>query len=162
MPHADPEERKKYNQARYLKRKADPEKLAAHRAASVATYRRKVATEEGRKHVREKGAAWTAQNREKVKVLRRKHNLKRYYGLTVAEHQALLLGQGGACAICTGDNGERRDLAVDHCHKTQKVRGLLCDRCNQAIGLFKDNPTLLRAAIAYLEGTVRPPILGAV
>jgi hypothetical protein len=66
----------------------------------------------------------------------------------------MLRSQGGACAVCGKGPGSRhaRDmrLAVDHCHKTGQVRGLLCQTCNRAIGLFADNPILLRRAISYL------------
>jgi len=84
-------------------------------------------------------------------------NLLKGYGITVAEYDALLAGQGGLCAICRqpetrkGPFGGVRRLGVDHCHKTGRVRGLLCHRCNSAIGYFDDDPSLLRVAISYLE-----------
>jgi hypothetical protein len=54
------------------------------------------------------------------------------------------------CQIC--NQTDRRELCVDHCHSTGKVRGLLCDPCNKALGLFKDSPELLNSAIKYLGG----------
>ena len=76
------------------------------------------------------------------------------YDLTPQAYADMLKTQGGACAIC--GNGMARDarLCVDHCHKTGKARGLLCDKCNRAIGLLGDDPILLRKAITYL---LRPP-----
>ena len=60
--------------------------------------------------------------------------------------------QGDGCAICGGVNDPPgRRLAIDHDHVTGQVRGLLCYRCNSAIGLFKDDVTVLRRAILYLE-----------
>lgn len=62
----------------------------------------------------------------------------------------MLREQGGTCAICHGTETVGR-LAVDHCHSTGRVRGLLCTNCNQAIGKLKDDSQLLRNAINYLE-----------
>lgn len=65
--------------------------------------------------------------------------------------------QDGKCAICRRESsgllyGKPRVLSVDHSHKPDgKVRGLLCHKCNMAIGLLQDNPELLRAAATYLE-----------
>jgi hypothetical protein len=78
--------------------------------------------------------------------------LKRAYGLTVEGYFAILSAQGGGCAICGKTSEEQgRKLAVDHCHATGKVRGILCDPCNQGLGSYRDNVTLLRRAIEYLE-----------
>ena len=67
--------------------------------------------------------------------------------------EALLEQQNNACAICSEDlrtlPSSRRHL--DHCHTTNKVRGWLCGRCNNALGLFDDSTERLRAAAAYLE-----------
>jgi hypothetical protein len=75
-------------------------------------------------------------------------NLKKY-GLTIEDYGRLLELQGGVCAIC-GVNGGKR-LAVDHCHDTGNVRGLLCFDCNVGLGKFQDNADLLRRALAHLE-----------
>lgn len=84
------------------------------------------------------------------------YELKRHYGLSRAEYQALNDAQNGTCAICKGAEkltlrGRKAALAVDHCHLSGRVRGLLCADCNRAIGMLNDDPTILRAAIAYLE-----------
>lgn len=71
------------------------------------------------------------------------------YGLSSEAFKSLEAGQNGACAVCRRPNG--RTLCVDHCHKTGKIRGLLCDNCNRAIGLFVDDPTLMRQAAVYVE-----------
>lgn len=88
----------------------------------------------------------------------RSGNLKRKYGITQEDYTRLLNDQGGVCAFCKStDTGigagstEKRAFAVDHCHTTGKVRALLCHRCNPGLGYFRDNPELLRKAIAYLE-----------
>lgn len=77
-------------------------------------------------------------------------NLRRRYGLSMDEYNAILAAQDGLCAICKGPPGARR-LAVDHDHETGEVRGLLCPNCNRGIGNFRDDPSLLRAAIEYLS-----------
>jgi len=59
---------------------------------------------------------------------------------------------GHACAIC---RKATRDLCIDHCHVTGRVRGLLCRNCNSALGFCADDPRLLRAALAYLLATVK-------
>lgn len=85
----------------------------------------------------------------------REVQLKRKFGLSQADHDALLEAQGGVCAICGGPprgRGEKLGrFSVDHCHLTGRVRGLLCQRCNSAIGLLNDDAELVRRAVAYLE-----------
>lgn len=70
--------------------------------------------------------------------------------LTLSAHQAIYKAQDGACAICATPR-EPLGLVIDHNHKTGKVRGLLCGACNTGIGLLKDSPDVLDAAIEYLE-----------
>jgi len=78
--------------------------------------------------------------------------MRRNYGITMSEYKEILKSQGDGCAICgrKSDVADRR-LAVDHCHESGDVRGVLCSLCNQALGLFLDKPELLRAAADYLE-----------
>jgi hypothetical protein len=74
------------------------------------------------------------------------------YGLTVEQYEALLERQAGRCAICrTDEPGGRGNWHVDHCHESNAVRGLLCATCNVGLGMFRDDPTRLAAAIAYLK-----------
>ena len=58
--------------------------------------------------------------------------------------------QGWRCCICN-TQAMRQRLSIDHCHKTGKIRGLLCDMCNKGLGMFQDNPAMLEAAITYLK-----------
>jgi hypothetical protein len=76
----------------------------------------------------------------------------RRYGLTLAQYRALQARQGNACAICRKVTGV---LCIDHCHVTGRVRGLLCPKCNSALGFCGDDPRLLRAALAYLLASVK-------
>lgn len=86
----------------------------------------------------------------------RKYYRQSKYGLTPEEYELMRAEQDDKCAICNEAEidtwrGHVKDLAVDHDHNTGQVRGLLCAQCNTGIGKFKDNPELLKAAIAYLE-----------
>jgi len=85
-------------------------------------------------------------------------HLKKQFGLTLNVYEAILEHQGGVCAICgeaetAVNSGSKKPLAlaVDHCHKTGKVRGLLCSKCNTGLGNFKDSTVLLQTAIKYLD-----------
>ena len=86
------------------------------------------------------------------------------FGIEPAQYEALLVAQGGVCAICRKPetavlNGAPKALAVDHDHECcpgarscgRCVRALLCQRCNHGIGQFQDDPSLLAAAIDYLQ-----------
>lgn len=82
--------------------------------------------------------------------------LQKNYGVTYDWYAAQLEKQAGVCAICnspeiTHIRGKLLSLAVDHCHETGKVRGLLCRACNNAIGALKHNVGILQAAIEYLN-----------
>jgi hypothetical protein len=79
--------------------------------------------------------------------------LKQTYGLSTADYNAMLRQQNGACAICRRTSAER--LCVDHCHKTNRVRGLLCRKCNTGLGCYGDDPERIEAAIAYLQARGR-------
>lgn len=74
----------------------------------------------------------------------------RKHGLSVEQFERLLSDQGGGCALCGGRNADRR-LAIDHDHETGRIRGLLCSRCNTALGLLRDSVDLLTRAVAYLR-----------
>ena len=79
------------------------------------------------------------------------------YGMSLKEYATMLAAQGNSCAICKTphfDENHKR-LAIDHNHTLEHmaIRGLLCTACNVGLGTFKDSPTILRAAAAYLERT---------
>lgn len=70
----------------------------------------------------------------------------------------LKLDQAGKCAVCETTTPGTKGWCLDHCHRTGKVRGMLCGPCNLALGLMRDNPERLRKAAAYLEsgGPAKP------
>jgi hypothetical protein len=84
-------------------------------------------------------------------LVSRKYSLKKNYGITLEEYFRLNAAQDGKCKICGKRNVCGRDLAVDHNHKTGKVRSLLCNRCNVGLENFDESIALLQTAIAYLE-----------
>lgn len=90
----------------------------------------------------------------------RNARLKATYGLSGEEYQHLYEAQGGRCAIC--QETRKANLAVDHCHKTQAVRGLLCARCNSQLLArgARDRPDVLRRAANYLEDYPAWKVLG--
>lgn len=78
------------------------------------------------------------------------YNLWRNYQVTVGDYMKMWEQQGYRCCICEYDY-DKEDLCVDHDHETGLVRGLLCSNCNIGLGMFEDNPQILRAAADYLE-----------
>lgn len=88
---------------------------------------------------------WKKENPE----LTRASHLRRMYGITIVQYDAMLKAQGGTCAICKKPPKKRR-LHVDHDHKTKRIRGLLCWHCNRALGYLRDDKDAIKAAAAYL------------
>jgi hypothetical protein len=100
--------------------------------------------------------AYRQSNRERMRARRaidrtidRQVHLRRAYGISIKDYNAILASQGNRCAICRAEADET--LTVDHCHVTGRVRGLLCSPCNRALGFFEDSPERLRRAAEYLE-----------
>lgn len=94
---------------------------------------------------------------EKNKFPSKLNKLKRKYGLSWDAYRALYTSQAGKCLICQkpmvcGGRG----CHVDHCHMTNKVRGLLCGGCNTGLGLFRDNPEFLSSAAKYIRDRSGP------
>lgn len=89
--------------------------------------------------------------------VKRNTRLLKQFGITAAQYDDMLAQQDGRCAICRAEFSDRRGhrLAVDHCHETGVVRGLLCANCNQGIGKFGDRPDLLDGAALYLRSRQR-------
>ena len=113
--------------------------------------------------------SWRKNNPEKVKLQqeRQKYKVSEYYqknkdvfyericlskyGLTLNDYYNILKKQNNKCAICETDKpGGQGRFHLDHCHKTNKVRGLLCHRCNTSLGGFRDDPIILERAKIYL------------
>lgn len=88
----------------------------------------------------------------KNKIKRKNYVLMSRFGMSLGEYNQLLKEQNECCKICgQKETVDNKTLSVDHCHKTGKVRGLLCHSCNVGLGAFKDNPESLKKAIDYLS-----------
>jgi hypothetical protein len=87
--------------------------------------------------------------RYKSKDRARRYMLKQKYNITHDEYLSMFYQQGGVCDICQEPKDD--ELCVDHCHESGTVRGLLCHKCNKALGLFKDNLASLKRALNYIK-----------
>jgi hypothetical protein len=149
-----------------VQRRADKTRVLAEPAVAFNNEQHRRRYAEDRKHREEKLAAnraYRAEHRDRLNAerrdtwrsdadLRARHRgarLGRTYGLSREEHRRLLEAQNGVCAVCKLPS--RRALCVDHCHATRQVRGLLCDKCNTALGLLGDDVRRMLAAVAYLN-----------
>jgi len=139
--------RDRMREARNRYRKRHAEKLSE---ASKLYYQK------NRERLREKQKADQRKN-PKISLAHR----RRKYGINEQMLNALRNAQDNRCAVCRTAfpmmTPDRHEFTVDHCHANGKVRGLLCNLCNRAIGAFRDNPKFLRAAIRYLKN---PPAFG--
>ena len=96
--------------------------------------------------------AWREKYNLSTTDLRKFSRMKRLYGVNFEEYMEMMDSQNGKCAICKDKLiMKRRGIHIDHCHNTDKVRGLLCKSCNAGLGFFKDNKESLRNAIQYLK-----------
>lgn len=163
------------SKARYIAKRTDPGWVASENARKRA-YRighREDILPRARAHAAERYAddpekfrgrarAWREtkpeKHRESVSRSERKtgNRRKRLYGVSPAEYAAMLEDQGGVCAVCSRPNmfvrrGVVPALSVDHNHTTGQVRGLLCQKCNGALGLVDDNPELAFRLAGYLQ-----------
>jgi len=133
------------------KRLADPELYRKKNRERLKIWR---ASKEG-KIAKAKSGRGTYQRHPEIQ---RRHWLKKKYGITIEQFDEILKSQNGVCAICKNGNDhltkwgtKTKRMTVDHNHKTGKVRGLLCHKCNAALGRFKEKTENFRAAILYLE-----------
>lgn len=132
---ADPQRRSSQVAKTKAWREANPEKYQAQLDAR------------DREKVNQRSREWYQANLERAAKTTRRNKLRREYGLTLEQFDAMLTAQAGLCAIC---QREMTPPHVDHDHSTGVVRGLLCQPCNTALGLFQDDPEILATAAAYL------------
>jgi hypothetical protein len=124
-------------------------------------------------YMKEYHAKWYKENKEKRtaqiteykkskpdewrKAIGQKFHLRTRYNITPKQYETKLISQNYCCALCGKDvadnirNGIPVALSVDHCHKSNNIRDLLCHQCNSGLGHFKDNIEILQKAIDYLR-----------
>ncbi|KKL81777.1 hypothetical protein LCGC14_1991340 [marine sediment metagenome] len=147
--------------SQFNKCKARPDGLGYWCRPCASAYSKRWYKSEDR---RAQNAAYREAHPEQIKETMRKHaakaiaadplwyrrkNLQRLYGITLEDYERMLKEQGGGCAIC-GVAPKKLSHAVDHNHKTGKVRGILCHMCNRGLAFFRDKPERLTEAAAYL------------
>jgi hypothetical protein len=145
-----PGETKLQRKARLLRarRDANPELRARNNASAIRSHR-KFRLENPDIAKQQAADRWQREkDKPGHKMMRKGEALRRLYGITLEEFNKMAAEQDGRCAVC-GMVPWR--LVVDHCHRSEEVRQLLCDTCNMAIGLFQDNPHLMQTAASYVE-----------
>ena len=113
----------------------------------------KKATEKYRKNNPEIYRKASLKNWHSLDMEKRQARWIKRYGITTKDYKQLLEKQNGVCQICKKTCSSRQFLSVDHCHKTGTVRGLLCVKCNTALGMLDDNVEYFTAAINYLKNS---------
>lgn len=101
---------------------------------------------------RDKNKARRKKNYPRKKQINRAKQLLKLYGLTIEQYEAMLASQSGACFICKKPQSDLQyALAVDHCHKTGRVRALLCPTCNNAVAMFENYGDAVRDYLSQME-----------
>lgn len=96
---------------------------------------------------------YKANNPKAYSLISKRDRLKRVFKMSIESYNELFNKQQGCCAICKKHQSEfKKSLAVDHCHKTGAIRGLLCGKCNLGIGHLNDDIAIFENAIKYLKG----------
>jgi hypothetical protein len=139
VPFKDSETQKKYQKRRHKTLYKNP----AYRAATLTRV-----------------AQWDTKHPQRTNERKIKHNLGKF-GLTPLQYEQMLQRQNGMCAICQTPpagqgHGSQSSLHIDHDHKTNRNRALLCGNCNRGLGMFQDNPNLLLLAAEYLKKHTHP------
>ena len=109
---------------------------------------------EFREDILKKNKEWRNKNPDKLALYYRKKHLGTMYGITIEQFESMWGVQKGRCANYKCDevlNRENGGHALDHSHKTGKVRAILCRSCNVALGLMKDDMTKISGLISYIE-----------
>jgi hypothetical protein len=96
-------------------------------------------------------------SKERTAKRHKRSELMKSFGINADQYETMLHEQNHVCAICEKNEICNRDLAVDHCHITKRVRGLLCTNCNMALGKFQDDLQNLLNAVEYLKRDYNVP-----
>ena len=131
-------------------------KWRAQNKEKNAEYQKEYYKEYRKKHAEKlanQNKKWREANKEQDALVMLKARLKRKYNLSIEEYNTLIESQNNSCKICGthATNNIKGKLYIDHCHTTGKVRGLLCMKCNSALGLLNDNKELVQNLLDYLN-----------
>jgi hypothetical protein len=167
MPRKNKEERKAYQRDWHRNRTEEQRRATAEkqrlRYASMTAEQWKVRQQQDRARSVKAWASLTVEQRAKQyeKIVRwrvanprayKNIKLKRTYGITIEQWEAMFETQDFRCACCRSDDPKsKKGWQTDHCHETKKIRGILCAPCNRALGHSKEDPARLQALIKYLE-----------
>lgn len=139
-----------------MNRRIDPEIKKARRKAYKARY-----YQLNKKKILKRNATYYSNNSEKVESQKWKYYLRYKFGIDPEQYSQMIEDQHNQCSICGYsplDNARKTaKLYVDHNHTTGKIRGLLCMNCNAALGHFREDLTILKKAVNYLENYERKP-----
>lgn len=161
------EDRREYKKEYHIKHKEEEKKYRMEHKDHSREIARKYYLENIEKF-KEKKKDYYRRNRDRVIAGRKKYNKehrkeildyhrKKKYGINNLDFNEIMDRQKGVCAICLKpetmkhQNGKIKESSVDHDHKTGKTRGLLCTKCNVAIGLMNDDSRLLKRAMNYIN-----------
>ena len=126
----------------------------------IASYMKEY-NEKNKEQIAIKGKEWREKNKEQIAAYMKEY-MKEYiitptirrkwrYGISSEDYDAMLEEQDNKCKICLGEFNDQTVTNIDHCHTTNKVRGILCPHCNRGLGQFKEDIKVLTKAINYLE-----------
>lgn len=151
-------------------RKLNPEKMMKIHARNRQFYKENSEMMRERKRLWYSGSdkakttakRWYAKNRKRLSAaareIRRNYPdkvrdgyLRRHFGISLSEYNELMSAQGGRCCICKNKFGVGVFAHLDHNHEHRYVRSILCSRCNQGLGMFRESADILMTAIAYLD-----------
>ena len=138
------ENKEKVEESRKRWKEANPEKEASHQQNRWRKYK-----EKNSEKVKLSQKLWYDANKDRS----RENKLKRKYDITLDDYGKMLQEQNSSCAICfvKAEDERNKILCVDHNHLTGEVRSLLCNGCNTAIGLLKENQEVILRAAEYLK-----------
>lgn len=146
-----PEYQKQYQEANKDKIAAKSKQWYAANKEHVKKLR-KIRYENNKDYQREQSKKWRLDNPERYALLSRNRSLMRTFGITPDQYDGMRKNQDYKCSICKRHESEfSRALSVDHCHKTNKIRALLCNKCNAGLGMFTESQESLTAAVEYLK-----------
>lgn len=147
MPYKDPEEKKENSRKNYLSRKSLEKNWYQKYPEKIKNSNKKYHKnwyEKNKMKKKEYCLSWRKANPEKVLSC----HLKYKFNITKDQYDLMLKEQQGKCKIC---GKVMIEILVDHCHKTNKIRGLLCRKCNSILGYATDDISILKSALRYLE-----------